>query len=115
MTTDIETEPMPFGDRRQHRRLLRFDPTVSSGTLMQLVALVVGFGSAYATYQSDRATQRLEIEQIKASVAAEKAAAKESIVDLRLDVRKVQETITSVDKTLTGIQAQLEFKKGNKP
>lgn len=113
--SDIETEPMPFGDRRHHRKLVRFDPTVSSGTLLQLSALLIGFASAYATYQSDRATQRLEIEQIKANVAAEKVVAKESLTELRQDVRKVQETITSVDKTLTGIQAQLDAKKGTKP
>lgn len=114
--SDIETEPMPLsGDRRQHRKLLRFDPTVSSGTVMQLVVLIGGFASAYATYQSDRATLRLEIEQIKASALVDKQLAKESLTDLRADVRKVQETITSVDKTLTGIQAQLEAVKKAKP
>lgn len=113
---DVETEPMPFGERRQHRRLIRFDPTVSSGTIMQLGALLIGFVSAYATYVSDRATQRLEIEQIKASAVAEKLLVKETITDLRSDVRKVQETITSVDKTLTGIQAQMEAaKKATRP
>lgn len=111
--SDIETEPMPMGvDRRQHRKLLRFDPTVSSGTVMQLIVLMAGFGSAYATYQSDRATLRLEIEQIKGQALVEKSLAKESISELKADVRKVQETITSVDKTLTGIQAQLDAKKG---
>lgn len=115
--SDIETEPMPLsGDRRQHRKLLRFDPTVSSGTVMQLVVLVGGFASAYATYQSDRATLRLEIEQIKASALIDKQLAKESLFELKADVRKVQETITSVDKTLTGIQARLNAaEKGGKP
>lgn len=114
--SDTETEPMPHeGDRRQHRKLLRFDPTVSSGTLLQLFALVAAFGSAYATYQSDRATLRLEIEQIKASAVGEKVIAREAIHELKADVRKVQETITSVDKTLTGIQAELNAtKKGTK-
>lgn len=114
--SDTETEPMPLsGDRRNHRKLLRFDPTVSSGTLMQLVVLLLGFGSAYATYQSDRATTRLEIEQIKASALGEKVLARESISELKADVRKVQETITSVDKTLAGIQAELNAaKKGQK-
>lgn len=115
MMSEQETEPMPFGERRHHRKLLRFDPTVSSGTLLQLFALVAAFGSAYATYQSDRATLRLEIEQIKASALGEKTIAREAISELKTDVRKVQETITSVDRTLAGIQAQLETRKGTKP
>ena len=110
--SDQETEPMPLGERRQHRRLMRFDPTVSSGTLLQIVALVGAFGSAWATYQSDRATLRLEIEQIKASALAEKVIAKEAITELKADVRKVQDTVTSMDKTLTIIQADLNAKKG---
>lgn len=111
--SDTETEPMPLqGDRRQHRRLWRFDPTVSSGTLLQLVVLIAGFSSAYATYRSDQATMRLEIEQIKATAIGEKQLARESIAELKVDVRKVQETITSVDKTLAGIQAELNAKKG---
>lgn len=110
--SDHETEPMPLGERRQHRKLVRFDPTVSSGTLLQLVAMVAAFGSAYATYQSDRATLRLEIEQIKANAVGEKLIAREAISELKVDVRRVQETITSVDKTLAGIQAELNAKKG---
>lgn len=110
--SEQESEPMPLGERRQHRKLVRFDPTVSSGTLLQLFALVAAFGSAYATYQSDRATLRLEIEQIKASAVGEKQLAREAVTELRQDVRKVQETITSVDKTLAGIQAELNAKKG---
>lgn len=113
--SDGATEPMPLeGDRRQHRKLWRFDPTVSSGTLLQLMVLLAGFGSGYATYQSDRATTRLEIEQIKASAIGEKLIAREAIHELKADVRKVQETITSVDKTLAGIQAELNAGKKGK-
>ena len=112
--TEEETEPMPLGERRQHRKLVRFDPTVSMGTIGQLIVLIAGFGSAWATYQSDRATTRLEIEQIKAASVNEKQLAREAIQDLKVDVRKVQETITSVDKTLAGIQAELNAKKGQK-
>jgi len=109
---DIETEPMPLGERRSHRRLLRFDPTFSAGSLGQILTIVIGLGGAYATYQSDRATTRLELDQIKATALAEKSTAKESIAELKADVRQVQTTITSIDKTLAGIQAGLDAKKG---
>lgn len=108
-----DTEPMPpDGDRRHHRKLLRFDPTISMGAIAQIVAILAGIGSFYATYQADRATWRLEIDQIKASATIEKAAAKESISELKADVRDVQKTMNSVDKALAGIQADLNARKG---
>jgi hypothetical protein len=108
-----ETENIPAsGDRRQHRKLIRFDPTISTGAIAQIVVLLLGLGSAWATYQADRATWRLEIDQIKASATIEKAAAKEAITELKADVREVQKTMNSVDKALVGIQADLNAKRG---
>jgi hypothetical protein len=108
-----ESEPMPLeGDRRQHRKLWRFDPTVSLGSIGQMVVIIAGIGSFYATYQADRATWRLEIDQIKASATIEKAAAKESVAELKADVRDIQKTMNSVDKALAGIQADLNARKG---
>lgn len=101
------TEPMPLGgDRRQHRKLFRFDPTISTGTIIEIGVIVVGLFAAWGTYQADRATLRLELEQIKSSAIIEKAAAKEAIGELKADVKDVQKTMTSIDKTLATMQAE---------
>jgi hypothetical protein len=106
-----ETEPMPLGERRQHRKLVRFDPTFSAGSIAQIVTLTVSLLVAYGKYEADRATTRAEIDQLKANVMAEKIVAKEAISELKQDVRKVQETVTSVDKTLAGIKAEIDASK----
>jgi hypothetical protein len=106
-----ETEPMPFGERRQHRKLLRFDPTISSGQLIQIFTLMGGLFVAWGTYQADRTTTKLEIEQIKINAAADKVLAKEAVVEMRAEIRKVQDTITSVDKAVTSIQAEIGAKR----
>lgn len=102
-----DTEPMPLdGDRRQHRKLWRFDPTVSSGALLQIVTLTIGLGGAYATYRSDQATMRLEIDQVKATVATEKTSSKEALGEIKNDVKEVQRTLNQATQTLAVIQAQ---------
>lgn len=114
MTED--TEPMPLGrDRRQHRKLVRFDPTFSSGSIAQILALIVGLGGAYGKYESDRTKTTTEIEQLKANALAEKIESRASITELKQDLRQVQATITSVDKTVTGIKAEIDANKGKKP
>lgn len=117
-----ETEPMPLGgDRRQHRRLVRFDPTFSSGSIAQIIALLIGLGAAYGKYESDRATtkkdietQQKEIDAMRAATLAEKLETRAAINELKLDLRQVQTGITSVDKTLTGIKAEIDASKGKK-
>lgn len=90
----------------------RFDPTISTGSLLQIATLLAACGLAYGTYREDRTRTNMEIDQLKASVLADRLIAKESIIELKQDVRKVQETITSVDKTVSGIKAEIDAKKG---
>jgi hypothetical protein len=107
-----ETEPMPLGDRRQHRRLVRFDPTFSTGSIAQILALLIGLGSAWGVYQADRASTRIELDQLKSNATSEKTEMREAIRDLRQEMRNVQQTVSSVDKTVTGIKAGIDAQKG---
>jgi hypothetical protein len=107
-TMSEETEPMPLsGDRREHRKFMRFDPTVSAGTIMQFVGLLLMFGAAWATYQSDKATQKLETDQIKQQAVNDRIATKESITELKIDLREMQRTLISVDKGMSSLQSEL--------
>ncbi len=96
-----------FQDRRQHRKLLRFDPTISSGMIMQLVTLLILFGSAWATYSSDRATTNLRLDRLEKQAESEKGEAREAIQDLRSQMQRVAETVSSVDRNLAVLQAGL--------
>lgn len=117
---DEETEPMPLtGDRRQHRKLVRFDPTLSMGSIAQIVTVLVALVgtlfallSAYGKYESDRTKMTGDIEALQKAAVAEKAEMREVIRDLRADMRNVQQTVSSVDKTVTGIKAEIDAKKG---
>ncbi len=105
---DAETEPMPLaGDRRQHRKLMRFDPTFTSGQIVQILALLGGFVVAYGTYREDRKEVLMEIANIKTAAAEDKALAKETAAQLRVKVDEVQKTVSNVDRTMVVIQAEI--------
>ena len=99
----------------QKRTVFRFDPTVSSGTLIQIGVLLVGGVVTYGTYQADRATSRLEVEQIKSAAADEKAATRLSLTELRADVKDSQKTLTQISQTLAVIESRQQGKSAARP
>lgn len=113
--SDTETEPIPLtGDRRRHRKLVRFDPTVTTGILMQILVLAIGGVSAFSAYVADRATQRQEVQQIKDGIAADKIVAKEALNGLQVDVKEIQRTLNQLTSTLAVINDR-QNARGGKP
>lgn len=105
-----DSSPAPLARRAtDHRhRFFRFDPTVSSGTLLQLGGIAVGFAVAYGTYQSDRTQIRADIDQLKVSAERDRTDVKGSAEQLRLDVKEMKGDIKDVSMKLVEIKAQAE-------
>lgn len=101
--SDIDNFAQGAAPRRQ---LIHFIPDVSMGTIINLVSMLMVACGAWATYQSDKATTKLEIDQVKKSVAEDKVGNKESLAELKGDVKEIQRTLARVDQTLAVIQAQ---------
>lgn len=113
-TTDMgeETEPMPLGERRAHRRFWRFDPTVSTGSLLTLAGLVLGGVVAYGTYRADQKEYNMRITQVEKDQETQRILAEKNMTELRSEVKEVQKTLTSVDKALAGIKAENDVRRG---
>lgn len=107
--SDPETAPGAlFTSRRvrDQRKLFRFDSTVSMGTLLQMALIAGGLVLAYGTYQSDKAKSQMEVEQIKVDANAQRTQMKEQMTELRVDVKEVQRSIGSIEKSLIEMKAQ---------
>ena len=89
------------------RPLFRFDPTVSTGVLLQMCALALIASGAWATYQSDKATTRLEIDQVKLAAGTEKTASRESLAEIKSEVRDVKSEVREVQRTINQITQTL--------
>lgn len=88
------------------RRLIKFDPTISSGTILQMASMFLVAAGAWATYQSDKATTKLELDQVKSAAAADKLGTKEALSELKSDVREMARTLNQVTQTLAVIEAR---------
>lgn len=99
-----ETIPGQLEGQRK-RQLIRFIPDLSAGTIIQIISMLGVVTAGWAQYQSDRATTRMELDQVKAEATREKSATKETLADLKVDVKTIQTTVIQMDKTLAIIQA----------
>lgn len=80
----------------EERRLMKFDPTINTGTILQICVLVVGMVMGYAALKSELETQKVEVAANK--LAAERAdlAQENALKDLRTDMRELRKTVDDI-------------------
>ncbi len=104
MTTDTDTDFDRLSAAKR-RPLVRFDPTFNSGTIVQIVVICVGGLLAFGAVKEQLATQRTDIENVKSNAVAESLRVKDSITDLKGDVKEVQRSINELGQRLAEIKA----------
>lgn len=109
MSTD-DTRPGDLDLPRRRHKYLQFDPTINSGHLLQIAVLLVGGLGVYGAWQAERATNRLEVDQIKRDAAADATRTKESIAELKAEVRQVQSTLLELNLNVVRMNAQMGSK-----
>lgn len=111
MAHDSDTSPGTLGDYRQPRRkYFQFDPTFNTGHAVQIAVLLLGGVSIWSSWQADRATQKLEIEQIKKEAATEVTRSKESITELKGDVKRMEATVNQMNVNVERLTTMLQMK-----
>lgn len=103
MPPDTDFDRMP--DAKRHR-YWRFDPTVSTGTLLQLGAIVVGVLTAYTALDKAQLTQQLRLEQVEQDAADESLRVKESLAEIKSDLKDVQRTLNDVSQSLATMKGR---------
>jgi hypothetical protein len=102
-----ETGPAPLARRiADKHRFFRFDPTVSSGTLLQLVAIFTGFAVAYGTYQSDRTQMKADIKQVEVATERDRVDVKTGAERLSADMKEMKADVKEISSKLIKIEAQ---------
>ena len=111
-----DSERMTLQDDRRggnRRKLVRYIPDVSAGTVLQSIGLLLAFAGAYGTYTSDRAEMRKDIEANKTIAAAATQAVSQSVVDLKADTRETRTAVQNVAEKLSEVGAQLKVIQAN--
>lgn len=116
MMSDTDRAPLDglkrTGDARH--RFWRFDPTVSSGTLLQIVVLGVGAIVAYGTYRADQTQIKADIEQVKTTALRDREEMKTTIEGFRTDVKELKVKMDGVGENVAVLKAQSNQPKGQR-
>jgi hypothetical protein len=83
--------------RREHdrrHRFFRFDPTVSTGILVNLLGSLAGLAIAlsimYSTYREDRTSMLKDIDQVKITAQRDREDLKQGMAEMRSDMRDMK-------------------------
>ena len=109
--TQSETSPMPL-DSHGRRKFFQFNPNIDSGTLLNILVMVIGGFIAYGTYTSDKALQTARITAVEKEVIENKGTVKEAVTDLKGEVKDVQRTLRDVNESLAVLKARPSIQPG---
>jgi uncharacterized protein YlxW (UPF0749 family) len=88
-------------DRRH--RFFRFDPTVSTGILVNLLGSLAGLAIAlsvmYSTYREDRTSMLKDIDQVKTTAQRDREDLRASVAEMRSDLRDMKNDLRDVLRT----------------
>lgn len=91
----------PLADTGHHRRRVTFDPTINLGHVLTFVGfLVAGFG-AYSTLDKRVTVVEQQAVAVVDRSREQDARLKESLLELKGDVKQLQWSVNDVNRTLT--------------
>jgi citrate synthase len=97
------SRPMPLEDGSQEgqpKRFMKFDPTINTGTIAQIIVIVASAVTIYTGIREDQVKQRAELDSVKAAALVERLATKEALADLKTDVKELQKSTNEVKESL---------------
>jgi len=112
-----DTERLHTLDRRgsNRRKLVRFIPDVSFGTIVQSVAILIGAATAYGTYTADKEKDRARMTMIETSQASDRLQVKASIDELKGDTKEMKGDVRDLSNNMIKLQAQMQFAPAQPP
>lgn len=106
--SDFDREPADGLKRNSdsRHRFLRFDPTVSTGTLLQIGALVGTIVVGYSTYREDRVETKAAIEAVKATAVRDREEMTKAVESFRGDLKELKTKMDGVGENIAVLKAQ---------
>lgn len=67
---------------------MKFEPSVNTGQIIQIAAILVSVTLAYGSLKSDQQAQKMETENVKTAAASESARTKETFIEIRAEQKE---------------------------
>lgn len=100
-------------DRRH--RFFRFDPTFSTGILLNIVStmvtVAVSLAVMYSSYREDRTAMLKDIEQVKTSASRDRDDLKNAVADLKIDIRDMKSDVRDLSRSVENVNRQQNLRR----
>jgi hypothetical protein len=100
--------------RRERRSFFRFDPTVSTGTLLQIGVVLTACTVAWGQYQRDQERVSNELAVVKRDQTEQRAAVREQLRDLSGDMKEVTRALGQVQEGVAVLKARADQQSVNR-
>ena len=85
-----DSSPVPLATSRRSNRQVKFDPTINLGHVLTFVGFIATGSLAYFDLRERIAVHDIRIQQIDTETNAEKGRIRDTLRELRDDVREVR-------------------------
>lgn len=95
-------------DSGRKKLRVQFDNRIGIGEIVEIVVLLAGGLAAYGTYSSDQAKRDEKISQVKLDLETTRQSNKDSLVELKTDVKELNRAVSLQSETLAVLKERSE-------
>lgn len=94
----LESEPIP--PEGHQRKLVKYVPDFSIGTIVQIVVVLGSAATIYTGIKTDQVQQKAEIDAVRTATVADRIQTKEALSDLKQDVKDLNKSVNEIKESL---------------
>lgn len=92
----LDSASMPL----EGKRLMKFDPTINTGTIAQIVVVAASAFSIYTAMRTEQAETKANVRQVEAQAITDRTQTKEALADLKTDIKELQKSTSEIKESL---------------
>lgn len=88
------TRPAPLeGDAQEGKRLMKFDPTINTGTIVQIAVVIASAFAIYTGIRTDQVQTKADLEQVKAIASVERTQTAQALAEIKAEMKEQGKTL----------------------
>lgn len=90
------TKPAPLEGEPEGKRLMKFDPTINSGTILQTVVIALSGVALFFGLKAENAATKADLEQTKAVAVLERAQTAQALTEIKTEMKEQGKTLSDL-------------------
>lgn len=99
-----ESGPMPLEGER--KRYVRFEPTLNTGHVLQIVVFIATASAVYTGIKTDQVQQKADLENVKTVAQIDRTQTQQALTELKLSVNELQHNTNDIKESLAVLRGR---------